>query len=126
MSDMNVVSVFIAKIEKIVPEGQRVPLMDTTLQSTSARWWSNYCNSLTRWDEVAAVIKARFQMEKEPKGKDRYQGDASPRTHLKECEVKWRADGYLEELWIHRFIHSLDIIPKAWYLTEEKRRGTHN
>ena len=25
---------------------------------------------------------------------------------------------------MHNFIHSLDTIPQAWYLTEEKKRGT--
>ena len=99
--------------------------MDTTLQSTSVIWWSNHCNSLTRWDEVAAALKARFKEEEEPRSKDRYQGESNPKSHLEKCEAQWRTDGYPEELWVHRFIHSLAINPHAWYLTEEKRRGTN-
>ena len=42
---------------------------------------------------------------------------------MKEYEEQWKILGYQKELWVHKFIHSLDVIPQAWYLTEERKRG---
>ena len=121
---MNVVNTFIAKIEDKVPVDYKVLLMDVGLQSTSIRWWSNHCNSLSRWDKVAATLKARFKEEEEPHFTKKHQGDSDPIKHLKKCEDQWKNARYLEELWVHKFINSLDLIPQAWYLIEERKIGT--
>lgn len=108
---MNAINTFITKIEDKLPKDHRVSLMDVALQSTYARWWSNHCNSLSRWDKVAIALKSRFKREEEPHFTQKFQGDSDPRKHLKECEDQWNIAGYPQELWFHKFIHSLDVIP---------------
>jgi len=108
---MSAVNTFIKKIEDKVLEGHRVPLIDMALQSTSARWWSNHCNSLLQWDRFATALKAIFKEVEGPQVKDIYQGESDPKNHLKGCEYQWRTERYPKELWVHKFIHSLDLIP---------------
>ena len=75
---------------------------------------------------MADALRARFKEDEGPHSMLKYHETSDPRHHLRACEEQWRSTRYPKELWVHRFIHSLDVIPKAWYLTEEKRRGTHN
>ena len=121
---MNVVNTFITKVEEKVPIEQRVPLMDVAMQSTSARWWVNHRNSLSKWEDFAIALRARFKEDAGPQFIEKYQGDFDPTNHLENCEYNWKKPGYPKSLWMHNFIHSLDTILEAWYLTEEKKRGT--
>ena len=115
---------FIAKVEDKVPEGSRIPLLDITLQSTSDRWWKNHRTTLSYWSCTTQDLKARFKEDEGPRSGHRYKAPSDPRDHLKSCEEQWQGLGYPQELWVHRFIHSLDTNPQAWYLEEERKRGT--
>ena len=121
---MQAVNTFIAKVEDMVPEGCRLPLLDVALQSTAARWWKNHRNTLSQWSSVADALRARSKEDEGPRSKQRYSGTSNPQDHLRTCEEQWRSIGYPKELWAHRFVHSLDTIPHAWYLEEERKRGT--
>ena len=121
---MQAVNTFIAKVEDTVPESHRIPLLDVALQSTSTRWWKNHCTTLSQWSCVTQALKARFKEDEGPRSGHRYQWTSDPRAHLKSCEEQWRGLGYPQELWVHQFIHSLDTIPQAWYLEEERKMGT--
>ena len=96
--------------------------MDVALQSTLATWWVNHHNSLPQWEDVAITLRARFQEASQPHFIEKYQGDSDPIEHLNHCEYNWKKAGYPKFLWMHNFIHSLDTIPLAWYLKEEKKR----
>ena len=63
---MNAVNKFIAKVEGKVPIEHRVPLMDVALQSMSARWWVNHCNSLPKWEDVSISLRGRFKEDVGP------------------------------------------------------------
>ena len=69
-------------------------------------------------------MRARFKEDEGPQSRQRYLGTSNPQDHLQTCEEQWRSIGYQEEMWVHRFVHSLDTIPHAWYLEEERKRGT--
>ena len=121
---MKTVSTFIKKNEDKVPEEHVISLMDVALQSTSARWWENHRNSPSRWEDVTITLKTRFQVALGPQLEKKYRGDSDPQLHKFTCECKRKMEKYLKSLWVHNFIHSLDTIPQALYLTEEKKRQT--
>ena len=83
---MNFVNTFIEKVEEKVLIEHRVPLMDVALQTMSARWWSNHCNSLLVWEDVSTTLRARFKEDEGPQFIEKYQGDSDPMKHLQNCE----------------------------------------
>ena len=123
---MQAVNTFIAKVEDRVPAEIQIPLLDVALQSTSERWWKNHRNTLLRWECVADALRARFKEDEGPSSMLKYHGTSDPRHHFWACEEQWRSTRYPEELWVHRFIHSLGTIPQAWYLEEERKRETRS
>ena len=52
----------------------------------------------------------------------KYTGQSDPRSHIKTCEQVW-LDILVDE-WIHLLIHTLDTVPRNWYIETELRRGT--
>jgi len=51
-----------------------------------------------------------------------YKGRTNPILHVDGCVLKWNKEGFLEKLWVHNFIYTLGISPKAYYLHEEVYR----
>jgi hypothetical protein len=52
----------------------------------------------------------------------RYDGKGTPVEHLEKCITQWRMTP--PEEWPHHFIHTLEGIPKNWYIDQEMHRGT--
>ena len=50
----------------------------------------------------------------------RYDGKNYPTNHLTECQTLWAAQPRDE--WIHAFIHTLNEMPRSWYISAELRR----
>ena len=48
-----------------------------------------------------------------------YNGMNDPREHILTCGYVWNE--LPREAWPHMFIHTLDIIPKNWYIQLELR-----
>ena len=86
LSNMQAVNTFITKVEDIVSEGSRLPLLDVALQSTAARWWKNHRNTLSRWSRVVDALRARFKEDEGPRSRQRYSGTSNPQDHLRTCE----------------------------------------
>ena len=42
--------------------------------------------------------------------------------HIEHCRMTWQE--YLRQEWVHRFIHTLEMVPRNWYTSVELRRGT--
>ena len=78
ISNMHVVNTFITKVEEKVPVEHRVPLMDVSLQSTSARWCTTHRNSLSWWEDIAKALRTRFHEASGPQFKEKYQGILTP------------------------------------------------
>jgi hypothetical protein len=52
----------------------------------------------------------------------KYTREGNPTDHVAQCEKAWKLIPRKE--WTHRFIHTLDTIPKNWYLELEMHRDT--
>jgi hypothetical protein len=52
----------------------------------------------------------------------KYSGLSCPTDHVTKCIVQWRSVPRQE--WTHLFVHTLDTIPKNWYIELEVHRGT--
>ena len=52
----------------------------------------------------------------------KYTGESDPRSHIQTCERNW--SDIPEDEWVHRFIHTLDTVPRNWYTETELRKGT--
>ena len=52
----------------------------------------------------------------------KYTGESDPRSHIQTCEQNW--SNIPEDEWVHRFIHTLDTVPRNWYTETELRKGT--
>ena len=50
----------------------------------------------------------------------RYDGQNDPSGHLMECQTFWASR--LKDEWIHSFIHTLDEMPRSWYVSSELQR----
>jgi hypothetical protein len=66
-------------------------------------------------------MKIRFGMEGYNIAQ-KYIGESDPTDHVEQCRVLWGI--VLETQWTHRFIHSLDTVPKKSYLELEMHRAT--
>ena len=49
-------------------------------------------------------------------------GLTSPVEHINTCSTMWKDIPKKE--WVHMFIHTLDLIPRNWYMSLELWRGT--
>lgn len=54
----------------------------------------------------------------------KYDGQTNPREHIQLCTTTWKEIPQQE--WVHGFIHTLETIPKNWYLETNLRHGTVN
>ena len=52
----------------------------------------------------------------------KYTGETDPRIHIQTCEQNW--SDIPQDEWVHRFIHTLDTVPRNWYTETELHRGT--
>ena len=48
---------------------------------------------------------------------------SDPVKHIKHCHTNWKT--YPRWEWVHRFIHTLEMVPRVWYTSEELQRGTY-
>ena len=50
----------------------------------------------------------------------KYDGWNDPSRHLAECQTLWESRP--KDEWVHAFIHTLDEMPRSWYISVELRR----
>lgn len=55
---------------------------------------------------------------------DKNYGEINPRKHIQLCTTTRKENPQQE--WVHGFIHTLETIPKNWYLEMKLRHGTMN
>ena len=66
-------------------------------------------------------MEIRFSTNREY-AQQKYTGQSDPKSHIQTCEQNW--SDIPEDEWVHRFIHTLDTIPRNWYTETELRKGT--
>ena len=95
--------------------------MDLAVRATPARWWYAHKENIASWDDLKRLMVIRFSTNREHV-QQKYLGESDPRSHIQTCEQNW--SDIPEDEWVHRFIHTLDQIPKNWYTETELRKGT--
>ena len=95
--------------------------IDLAVRATPTRWWHAHKENIASWDDLKRLMAIRFSHDKECL-RQKYKGESDPRSHIKICEQSW--SDIPEDEWVHLFIHTLDQIPRNWYMETELRRGT--
>jgi len=83
--------------------------LDVALKATTARWWVTHKYHIEDWLQLKTLIKTRFTSTVVYEG-IKYSGDTSPRDHVDMCIEAWKVVPQVE--WVHRFVSTLDTIPK--------------
>ena len=95
--------------------------MDLAVRATPARWWYSHKENIASWDDVKRLMAIRFSIDTDYV-QQKYTRESNPRSHIQACEQDW--SDILEDEWVHRFIHTLDTVPRNWYTEIELRKGT--
>lgn len=68
-------------------------------------------------------MEVRFkQVGEYAQGFVKYKGDCNPQQRFQNCKERLNWEGFLKELWVHGFIHTMRTFLKSWYLQEEIRK----
>jgi hypothetical protein len=65
---------------------------------------------------VANLIVNNFELIK------LYKGTEDPHEHILFCKRHWVAKHIPLIQWVHRFVHTMDMVPRSWYIEEETIR----
>ena len=112
---------FLPQFEQQVPHEQSIIAMDLAVRATPARWWYAHKENIASWDDLKRLMAIRFSTDSEYV-QHKYTGQSDPRSHIQTCEQNW--SDIPEDEWVHRFIHTLDTVPRNWYTEAELRKGT--
>jgi hypothetical protein len=115
------ISMFVKEFELQVPKQQRLLALDVVLKETPARWWDAHREGIKYWSQCNRLMQIRFGTEEEDIAQ-KYTGESDPAGHVEQCRDLWSSVPEIE--WMHKFIHTLDTIPKNWYLELEMHRET--
>jgi hypothetical protein len=80
---------------------------------TSTRWRVKHKDGIRDWQQCKRLLQVRFGTKNEsvmPK----YSGLRFPADHFTKCTMQWILEPKQE--WTHLIVHTLDIIPKNWYI----------
>ena len=88
---------------------------------TPARWWYTDKENIASWDDIKRLMAIRFSIDTYYV-QQKYTGESNPRSHIQACEQDW--SDIPEDEWVHRFIHTLDTVPRNWYTETELHKGT--
>jgi hypothetical protein len=89
------------------------------LKVTPARWWVAHKDGIRGLAAMQKVITGQVWNRNEYT-MQKYTGLSCPIEHVTQCIVTWRSVPKKE--WTHLFVHTLDTIPKNWYLELEVHR----
>ena len=97
--------------------------MDIALRDTPARWWGTHKKNIRDWQVCRRLMWISVgQVETEMQKK--YDRETDPIKHIQLCITSWKEIPQQE--WVHEFIHTLETIPKNWYLETKLRHGIMN
>ena len=64
-----------------------------------------------------SLEKLFYSTRDTPNYASKYDGQTDPKEHIQLCITAWK--DIPQEEWVHGFIHTLETIPKNWYLEKE-------
>jgi hypothetical protein len=120
---LNNLSSFVKDFEFQIPVQQRLLALDFVLKATPTRWCATHNEGIEDWKHCRRLMQVRFGTEVEYTG-HKYTRVGDPKDHIAECITIWSSISKKEMT--HKFIHTLDMIPKNWYLELEMHRETTN
>lgn len=117
------VAQFIQKMEEEKHEHQRLQALDISLKGTPMRWWVMHHTQVGTWLQVTKLLCTRFIVVKYDLS-IHFQGMEDAKAHLTLCEPWWTKQQVPSKQWVHIFVHTLDIIPRIWYIQQDTRHET--
>lgn len=109
------------RFEGLVMEPQRLLALDVALRATRARCWTAHKISINNWGQCKILMIVRFGVVAESII-EHYSRLTDPREHILICGYVWNE--LPREVWTHMFVHTLDAIPRNWYVQLELHRET--
>ena len=98
---------------------QRLLALEEALKATSARWWATHKQTIHEWAQCRRLMMVRFG-DSEIYHAGRYDGQNDPTSHLMECHALWVSRP--KDEWVHAFVHTLEEMPRSWYVAAELHR----
>jgi hypothetical protein len=115
------ISYFVKVLDLHIPEQQILFAIDVVLKDTPSRWWDSHKERIEYWLQCKILMQVRFGNEVEYTAQ-KYTRVSNPIDHIAQCRKIWSS--ILKKEWTHEFTHTLDMIPKNWYLELEIHRET--
>jgi hypothetical protein len=109
---LNDISSFVKALELKIPKQLRLLALDVVLKATPAIWWASHKEGIEDWSQCKILLQVRFGTKVDYV--QRYRGVSDPIDRTKHCRKIWSS--ILKKELTHKFIHTLDVIPKNWYL----------
>jgi hypothetical protein len=108
-------------MEEKITVDQRISVLDLALQDTFGIWLATHRALIMEWEDVKKAIQCRFQSGDQLKNETHidfqdeklFNGKFDPKVHIEHCLKQWRVAKVPSHLWVHVFLHSLGLIPKA-------------
>lgn len=115
------VNIFLDQFEKDVPKEHWFQALHLALIAMPTRWWGTCKDNFADWKEYRRMMQLRFRCASN-RLTEKYIGKDDLHEHLAQYTKAWGEIPQPE--WVHIFIHTLDVMPKNWYLEMELRHGT--
>jgi len=104
---------FFMRFEGLVVEPQRLLALDISLRVTPARWWTVHKVSINKWGQCKRLMTVNFGTIAE-NIIEHYNGLTDPREHILTYGYIWNE--VPRDVWTQMFVHTLDTIPRNWYI----------
>lgn len=118
------VDIFLAQMEEIVFENQRIQAMDIVFKGTLTRQWVTHYVNLQEWVQVMECVKLRFYPMTKFELMIQYKGTKDPQEHICFYKSCWTINNIPSTQWARRFVHTMDMVSRSQYILEETRRKT--
>jgi hypothetical protein len=96
--------------------------MNVVVKGTPTFLWEMHCVDIHEWVHVVECFKFRFHPMTNSKLVRWYKGIEDCQDHIYFFERCWMAKNISRTKWVHRFGHTMDMVPISWYIQEETRR----
>ena len=93
--------------------------LEEELKATSTRWWATHKQTIHEWAQLRQFMMVHFG-DSEIYHIGKYDGQSDPTSHLMECQALWASRP--KDEWVHAFFHTLDEMPRSWYVAVVLRR----
>ena len=97
-------------------ELQRILALDVALKDTPTRQWETHKQMIYDWEQCNRLMIVHFG-DVEVYRVGRYDGKNYPSSDLIKCQMLWTS--WPKDEWVHNFFHTLEEMPRSWYVAVE-------